>query len=346
MRLVDWLHIEPPGRMAHHYRTTDMKYQAWFIALAAALGAASLMPACAQDYPAKPIRIIVPYPAGGSADAVTRLLAPQLGERWKQPLIVDNRPGAGSITGTKLLTEAPADGYTLGIVANGLTLNPSIHPKMPFDTARDLKPVTQLTFTPNVLVASPDSSIKSLAQLVQQAKAAPGKFSSGSIGNGTASHLALERLKAAAGIDILHAPFQGAAPGVTAVLGGHTDLMMANLPDVLPYIRAGKLTALGIASAQRMASAPEIPTFVEQGYAQFVSGAWYGVAVRSDTPEKIVRKLNADLVAAINRPETRKQLTAMGLEPVGSSLADFDRLVRSELNSNAELVKRAGIHLD
>jgi tripartite-type tricarboxylate transporter receptor subunit TctC len=323
-----------------------MKNPGWLIGIVAALSVALAPPVFAEDYPAKPVRIIVPYPAGGSSDALTRILVSSLGTQWKQAVIVDNRPGAASVTGTKLLAESAADGYTLGIVANGLTVNPSLHARMPFDTLRDIQPITQLTFTPNVLVASPTADLRNLAELVQRAKAAPGKFSSGSIGNGTASHLALERFKSVAGIDVLHAPFQGVAPGVTAVLGGHTDLMMANLPDVLPYVRSGKLVALAVASAQRQASAPDVPTFAESGFPGFVSGAWYGVAVRAGTPDAIVRKLHTDFVAALQRPEIRQQLTSMGLEPIGSSLADFDRLVRSELKSNAELVSRAGIRLD
>jgi tripartite-type tricarboxylate transporter receptor subunit TctC len=323
-----------------------MKNPGWLIAIVAAVSVALAAPVFAEDYPTKSVRIIVPYPAGGSSDAVARILARHLGELWKQSVIVDNRPGASSVIGTKLLTEAPADGYTLGIIANGLTVNPSLYAKLPFDTLRDIKPVTELTFTPNVLVASPDASVKNLAELIQRAKATPGKFSSASIGNGTASHLALERLKVAAGVDILHVPFQGVAPGVAAVLGGHTDLMMANLPDVLPYVRSGKLVALAVASATRQASDPEIPTFVESGFPDFVSGAWYGIAVRAGTPDMIVRKLNADLVATIHRPDVRQQLESMGLEAVGSSLVDFDRLVRTELKTNAELVTRAGIRLD
>ena len=323
-----------------------MKFSRWLIALVAVLGAALAVPAAAGDYPAKPVRIIVPYPAGGSSDALARILVARLQAQWKQTVIVENRPGAASVIGTRLLVEAPADGYTLGIVANGLTVNPSLYPKLPFDTLRDIQPVSELTFTPNVLVAPADAPEKTLAQLIQRAKAAPGQLASGSIGNGTASHLALERFKAAAGVDILHAPFQGVAPGVTAVLGGHTDLMMANLPDVLPYVRAGKLVALAVASPTRLASAPEIPTFIESGFPGFVSGAWYGIAVRSGTPEPIVRKLNADLVAALHRPDVRQQLDTMGLQVVGSSSADFDRLVRTEIKANAELVARAGIRAD
>jgi tripartite-type tricarboxylate transporter receptor subunit TctC len=316
------------------------------LVVAATICAALIQPACAQDYPAKLVRIIVPYPAGGSSDSVARLLASRLGELWKQAVIVENRPGAASTIGTRLLTEAPADGYTLGIVANGLTVNPSLYTKLPFDTLRDIRPVTQLTFTPNVLVASRESSIKSLADLIQRARAAPGKFSCGSIGNGSASHLAIERLKSMAGIDFLHVPYQGVAPGVTAVLGGQTDLMMANLPDVLPYVRSGKLVALAIATPKRQSAAPDIPTFIESGLPGFVSGAWYGIAVRTGTPEPVARKLNADLVSTMNRPDVQHQLAAMGLDPVGSSLEEFDRLVRTELKSNAELVARAGIRLE
>lgn len=323
-----------------------MKKAHWLMAIFAATSALAAAPVQAQDYPAKPIRMIVPYPAGGSSDALARILVPALTELWKQPVVVYNRPGGASLIGTKMLAESAPDGYTLGIVANGLTVLPSLHSKMPFDTLRDIKPVTQLTFTPNVLVASPSAALKNLADLVQRAKAAPGKLSSGSIGNGTASHLALERFKAVAGIDVLHVPFQGVAPGVTAVLGNHTDLMMANLPDVLPHVRSGKLVALAVGSATRAPSAQEVPTFIESGYPSFVSGAWYGVAVRAGTPEAIVRKLHADLVATVQRPEIRQQLASMGLETIGSSLADFDQLVRTELKSNAELVSRAGIRLD
>jgi tripartite-type tricarboxylate transporter receptor subunit TctC len=302
--------------------------------------------ASAQTFPSHTVRIIVPFPAGGSMDAVGRILGRHLAELWKQPVVVENRPGSASVIGTRAVAEAAPDGHTIGMIANGFTANPALYSKLPFDTVKDFTPVTQVTFTPNVLVANPKVPFRDMREFVHVAKSQPGKFSSGSIGNGTAAHLALERLKGAAGIDILHVPYQGLAPGVTAVLAGHTDLMVANLPDVLPHIKSGKLIGLAVGSAKRHQLAPEIPTLVESGFPNFVSGAWYGMVVPSGTPAAIVQKLHGDLVKVLNVPEVRAQIQKLGFDAVGSSPAEFESLIKAEMESNATLIRRIGIKLD
>ena len=212
--------------------------------LAAAMTIAAPQLGHSADFPNRPIKIVVPYPAGGSTDVLMRVMAPVLQSKWGVPVVIENRAGAGSIIGATAVAKAPADGYTLGIVANAFSVNPSLRENMPYDTLKDFTPLTQLTFTPNVLVGNTGENFKTMKELQEAAKSGKKTLSSGSIGNGTAAHLALEKLKALSGMNILHVPFQGSAPGMTALLGGQTNLLIAPLPDVVQYVRAGKAVAL------------------------------------------------------------------------------------------------------
>ncbi|GJG94315.1 tripartite tricarboxylate transporter substrate binding protein [Cupriavidus pauculus] len=303
-------------------------------------------PAHADSFPGKPVRIIVPYPAGGSADMLARLIAPKLTAKWGVPVVIENKPGGSTTIGVNTIARAAPDGLTFGVVANVFTVNASLMPKLPYDTAQDLTPVAQLSFAPNILVAYPQGKIHSMADLLRIAKKGAGSVTSGSIGNGTASHLALEKMKSLAGIDVQHIPFQGSAPGITAVMGGHTDLMMSNLPDVLQYIKAGKLLALSVGSATRVPELPNVPTFIESGFPGFTSGAWYGTIVPVGTPKAIVARLSTDLTSVVKDPEVQEKIKGLGLQPVVSTQADFAKLVQAQIKDNGDIVRRAGIKPD
>lgn len=319
-----------------------------FIAVVTA-ALAIIVPLASQsaEFPNKPVKIVVPYPAGGSTDALMRLMAPVLRAKWDVPVVVENRAGGSSIIGAVAVAKAPPDGYTLGIVANAFSVNPSMRDTMPYDTLKDFTPLTQLTFTPNVLVANTSEPFKTLKDLLAVAKSGKKKdLSSGSIGNGTAAHIALERLKTLSGADILHVPFQGSAPAMIALMGQQTNLLMAPLPDVLPFVRSGKVVALAVGSAARMPQLPDVPTFEESGFAGFKTGAWFGMLAPAGLDPKITQKLSADFVKALSDPAVREKLTALGLDAVGSSPQEFQKHLASEVRNNGDIVRRAGIRID
>lgn len=316
------------------------------LAAAAALVLIAPQAALAADFPSRPVKIVVPYPAGGSTDVLMRVMAPVLQSQWGVPVVIENRPGAGSVIGATAVAKAAPDGYTLGIFANAFSVAPSLRDVMPYDTLKDFTPLTQLTFTPNVLVTSPAEGFKSMKDLQDAAKAGRKDLSAGSIGNGTAAHLALEKFKALSGMKILHVPFQGSAPGLTALIGGQTQLLMAPLPDVLPFVRGGKVLALGVGSAARVPQLPEVPTFIASGYAGFESGAWFGMLAPAGLEPRLAARISADFVAALAAPAVKEKLTLLGLTPVGSSQQDFQKLLAAEVKGNGDIVRSAGIRID
>lgn len=316
------------------------------LAAAAALALIAPQAALAADFPSRPVKIVVPYPAGGSTDVLMRVMAPVLQGQWGVPVVIENRPGAGSVIGATAVAKAAPDGYTFGIFANAFSVAPSLRDVMPYDTLKDFTPLTQLTFTPNVLVTSPAEGFKSMKDLQDAARAGRKDLSAGSIGNGTAAHLALEKFKALSGMKILHVPFQGSAPGLTALIGGQTQLLMAPLPDVLPFVRGGKVLALGVGSAARVPQLPEVPTFIASGYAGFESGAWFGMLAPAGLEPRLAARISADFVAALAAPAVKEKLTLLGLTPVGSSQQDFQKLLAAEVKSNGDIVRSAGIRID
>lgn len=298
------------------------------------------------EFPNRPVKIVVPYPAGGSTDVLMRVTAPVLQGKWGVPVVIENRPGGSSIIGASVVAKAEPDGYTLGIVANAFSVNPSLRDTMPYDTLKDFTPLTQLTFTPNVLVSNPKQSFKSMKELLEAARSGKEELSSGSIGNGTAAHLALEKLKVLSGMKILHVPFQGSAPGITALMGGQTNLLIAPLPDVLPYVRSGKVVALGVGSTSRVPQLPEVPTFIEAGFTGFESGAWFGMLAPAGLDPQLSSKLSADFVNALSAASVQEKLALLGLTAVGSTQQDFQKLLASEVKNNREIVRSAGIGID
>ncbi len=310
----------------------------------AVLSALTAVPslATAQEYPTKPITIIVPFPAGGTLDNLTRSLAQKMSDDFKQPVIIDNKPGAGTVIGTEIVARAAPDGYTLGMVANSFAINPSLYDKLRYDTVKDFTPVSWVAYTPQLLVANPDVPVKSLADVIATAKSKPGELSFASFGAGTSPHIAIERLKAEAKIDVLHIPYKGQAPALNDLLGGHVDMMFANTPDVLPHVKSGKLRAIALANDTRLESIPEVPTFKEAGVDSMNSNSWYGVIVPSGTPAPIVEKLSAEFVRIVNLPEIRERLLAQGLEPAGTTSAEFAEYLKSEMEMAAKVVKASG----
>lgn len=310
----------------------------------AALSALTAVPslAAAQDYPTKPITIIVPFPAGGTLDNLTRSLAQKMSDDFKQPVIIDNKPGAGTVIGTEIVARAAPDGYTLGMVANSFAINPSLYDNLRYDTVKDFTPVSWVAYTPHLLVANPNVPVKSLADVIATAKTKPGELSFASFGAGTSPHIAIERLKSEAKIDVLHIPYKGQAPALNDLLGGHVDMMFANTPDVLPHVKSGKLRAIALANEARLESIPDVPTFKEAGVDNMNSNSWYGVIVPSGTPAPIVDQLSAEFVRIVNLPEIRERLLAQGLEPAGTTSAEFAEYLKSEMEMAATVVKASG----
>lgn len=310
----------------------------------AVLSALTAVPslATAQEYPTKPITIIVPFPAGGTLDNLTRSLAQKMSDDFKQPVIIDNKPGAGTVIGTEIVARAAPDGYTLGMVANSFAINPSLYDNLRYDTVKDFTPVSWVAYTPHLLVVNPDVPVKSLADVIATAKSKPGELSFASFGAGTSPHIAIERLKAEAKIDVLHIPYKGQAPALNDLLGGHVDMMFANTPDVLPHVKSGKLRAIALANDTRLESIPDVPTFKEAGVDNMNSNSWYGVIVPSGTPAPIVEKLSAEFVRIVNLPEIRERLLAQGLEPAGTTSAEFAEYLKSEMEMAAKVVKASG----
>jgi len=320
-------------------------------AVAAVLGVLSgiaLAPfAQAQDrYPTKPIRLIVPQSAGGSTDLVARPLAQRLGEALNQPVVVDNRPGAGSVIGTDLVAKAAPDGYTLLAVAASVTMSPSLYKNLPFDPVRDLAPIAQLSALPNILVVHPSLPVKSVRELIALAKARPGQLNYGSSGVATGTHLSMELFRYMTGTGMVHVPYKGGAPGVTALLGGEVQLNFATISTALPHVRSGKLRALAVSTARRALIAPEVPTIAESGVAGYDYASWIGLLAPVSTPQPIIARLNAEAAKIVHAPEMKALLLHEGSEPVGNSAAEFAATLKTEVARWMKVVKAAGITAD
>jgi len=300
----------------------------------------------ADDFPSKAIRIVVPFPPGGATDAAARLVAMKMSERWGQPVLVDNRAGAGGNVGSDIVAKAPPDGYTLVMGVTGShAINTSLYSKMPYDPVTDFVAISQVAVVPNVLVVHPSVPVHNLAELVALAKREPGKLNYASLGNGTAAHLGMEMLKSAAGVDITHVPYKGSAPAVSDLLAGQVQMMVDGLPSALPHIKAGKLRAIALTSLHRAPSLPDLPTIAEK-YPGFYADAWSGLFAPKGTPQAVVDKLSAEVQRILKLPEVREKLAALGAEPVGSTQAEFAAHVKREIDKWAKVVKTSGAKID
>jgi tripartite-type tricarboxylate transporter receptor subunit TctC len=302
--------------------------------------------AVAATYPEKPVRIVVPFPPGGGTDVVARAIALKLTEQWGQSVVVDNRPGAASMVGTEMLARAVPDGYTLGFVSMSHTINPSIYKKLPFDPIADFSPVVLAATAPNVLVVNPGVGAKSVAELVQIAKSRPGKLNFPSSGNGGVSHLSMEMFRYAAGIDIVHVPYRGAGPALTALLANETQLMMATTPVALPQMKAGRLIALATTGLKRSSLAPEIPTVAESGYQGFEADTWYGMLAPAKVSPALVNQANAAVTKMLTQTDFKERLAHEGAQPAGGTPAQFAAHIKSEIEKWAKIVRMAKVKIE
>ena len=303
----------------------------------------SLAGAAPGQYPVHPVRFIVPSAAGGGTDIIARAVSLKLSEALGQQFVVDNRPGAGQMIGIELAAKAPPDGHTILMAASTLAIKPVMYKKVPYDPLRDFAPVTQAASLANVLVVHPSLPVNSLAELIAYAKARPGELNFASAGIGTSPQMSIELLKSMAGIDMVHIPYKGTAPGVVDLLAGQVKVMAPNVLTALPHIRSGKLRALAVTSAKRSRALPEVATVAEAGLPGYDSTQWYGVLAPAGTSRASVLRLHEEIVRALRDPEVGKRLEADGAEAVGSSPEEFSAFIRSETEKWARVARAAGI---
>ena len=317
----------------------------WLLVFALATVA---FPATAQSpaYPDRTIKIVVPYAAGGAVDIVARIVGQALAEQLKQPVIVDNRPGASANIGMELVAKSAPDGYTLLMASNGLTTNMALFPTLSFDGRRDFAPIARIGYAPLVIVVPTAFQAKSLKDLIAMAKAKPGDLSYGSAGNGSSGHLAGELLKASAGIDVLHVPYKGGAPAITDLLGERLSFMPINPLEVMPHVQAGKLRVRAVGSDKRFLLLPDVPTAIEAGVAGFEASVWWGLVAPAKTPPDIVARLNAETNKALHDPAIAKKLADLGVVTTPGTSADFASFIAKQTEVWSAVIKKAGIRPD
>jgi tripartite-type tricarboxylate transporter receptor subunit TctC len=300
--------------------------------------------AASQPYPTKPVRLIVPFPPGGANDIVARIVGQRLHERWGRPVVIDNRGGAGGNIGTEIGARAAPDGYTLTIGSTStFASNVSLYSRLPFDPRKDFAPVALIVTAPNVLSVHPSVPAKSVQELVQLARAAPNKLNYSSFGDGSSAHLVGEMFKRMAGIEAVHIPYKGGGPALAAVIAGEVQMTFSNLSVALPQVKAGKVRGLAVTSVKRAAALPELPTVAESGVPGFQATAWIGLAAPAGTPRALVERINREVIAVVNEPETRQQFLGRGLEPAAGTPADYAQHIRAEIERWSKVIKEAGI---
>jgi tripartite-type tricarboxylate transporter receptor subunit TctC len=299
----------------------------------------------ADPFPTKPLRLIVPFPPGGATDGVLRLVAQRLTERVGQQVIVDNRPGAGTLIATEAVANAPADGHTLLAVTAAYTVNPSLYRKLPYDADKDFAPVTQISFAPNVLVVNPTLPVNTPAELVSYAKAHPGTVNYASAGNGTSNHIAGEMLRTMAGIDIVHVPYKGDAPAITDLIGGQVQMLFIGWAPIAQHVKSGRLKALAVTSGGPSTLVPGLPPLAST-VSGFQSSVWNGVVVPARTPVDVIAALQRHIAAILAEADVKEKIRSMGFEPVGSTPVEFRDYLRAESRRSAKVVQDAGIKAD
>ena len=303
--------------------------------------------AVAQTWPAKPIKWIVPFAPGGTTDILARTIGEKLTVALGQPVIVENKPGAGGGVGAEFTAKAPPDGYTImGGTISTHAINASLYKSLPYDPVKDFVPITLIVRLPNLLVVNPDIPAKNVTELITLLKANPGKYSFASSGNGTSQHLSGELFKSMAGVDMQHIPYKGSPPALQDVVGGQVAMTFDNITTAWPLAKGGKLRALAVTTAKRSAVAPDVPTLSESGLAGYEVGSWQGVFAPAATPPAIVKRLNAEIVKIINMPDVKEKLIGLGAEPVGNTSEEFAALVKTEVVKWAEVVKKSGAKVD
>jgi tripartite-type tricarboxylate transporter receptor subunit TctC len=302
---------------------------------------------CADPYPLKTVRVVVPFAAGGSTDLLARSIAQRLNEAWKQPVIVDNRAGGGGVVGSEHVAKSAPDGYTLlvGTVSTHAVAS-SLYAKLPYDAQRSFAPITEFAYIPQLLSVHPSIPVKSVKDLVALAKTRPGALDYGSAGSGSASHMAMELFKSMAQVSIVHIPYKGSGPALTDLLGGHLSMMFDVIMTSQPHVQSGKLRGLALSSLKRSAVMPEVPTIAESGYPGFEALVWFGLFAPAATPPEIVRKVQEDIARALQSPKMREVLASQGLEVVASTPSDFGARVGAEIGKWRKVIQVAGIKLE
>ena len=297
----------------------------------------------AQSWPSKPVKIIVPFTAGSATDILARTFGQKLQEYWGQPVVIENRPGAGGTIGAGVVAKSPPDGYTLLVHSAAYAYNPSIYPDLPYDTVKEFVEIVPLGGQPNVLVVAPSSGIKSVAELIAQAKQKPGQFNYASAGTGSGTHINAEKFKLATKIDAVHVPYKGTPEALTDTMAGRVTYFFSPISAALPQVKEGKLVALGVSSAQRSSTLKDVPTIAEAGVPGFDYNLWVGLFGPAGMPADLVDRINKDVERALQSPEIKERLANLGAEPMPMTPAQFKSFTRSEIDESAKVVKAAGI---
>src|SRR4051812_8405882 len=297
----------------------------------------------AQNYPTKAVRLVVPFAAGGSTDIIGRVMAQKLNEMWGQPVLVDNRAGGSTVIGTEIVAKAAPDGHTLLVTPAPFTIVPSLMQKLPYDPQKDFEPITLINTTPLVVVVHPGVPAKSIKELIALARAKPGALNYGSSGSGGSNHLAGELFNAMAHVKMVHVPYKGNAPALTDLVGGHVDVVFNGLTSALPFIKSGKLRALGVTSLNRSSTLPSVPTLDEAGLKGFQAVAWNGLTAPARTPRALIDRINADVLKVVRSPELAEKLKAEGSDAVGNSVEQYSSFLREEIAKWNKVIKLANI---
>lgn len=301
---------------------------------------------CAQPYPSKPIRLIVPFAAGGGTDMIARLVGSELHDSMGQPVLVDNRGGSGGVVGTNIVAKSDPDGYTISLCSLGFSYAPSLYKSLPYDTEKDLAPITRLAIQPFVFTAHPSLGVHNMKELIALAKAKPGEIHYGSGGAGGASHLGTALLRHMTGINLTHVPYKGTGPALTATMSGEIQMQLIGMSAVVPHLKSGRLRILAVSSARRSSAAPNVPTAQESGVPNYVFDVWYGMLAPGRTPPAVISKLNAEINRALKVPAVIQRFAAAGLEPAGNSSAEFVKLIHDEIVKWRKVVAAANIRVN
>ena len=305
-----------------------------------------LAPAYSQPYPSRAIRFVVPYPAGGTTDILSRLIGIKLSESWGQPVIIDNRPGAAAIIGSEIVATSAPDGHTIGMFLTPHAVNPFVMSKLPYDTLRDFSAVALVAVVPGLMVTNPTVAATNIPELIALAKSRPGQFNYASPGPLTSGHLSMELLKSVAGVDITHVPYKGGANALAAIMGNQVQFLISGPPNVLPHIKAKRLRAIALTTSQRLAEFPDIPTISEQGFPGYDTYEWYGIFAPGKTPRSTVEKLNMEVNRIIQLPDIHARMREQGALQKKTSPDDFSRFVRLEMDKWGNLAKKIGLKPD